>query len=155
MGFDDLSTFLHGAEPIVLPVRGEEYSFPGRGDLPIAIQLRLQEVAQRWDEIAASDAPDDMEVLSESEETELRDAMFGGEYERMVAHGFTMRELRIVFITLMTYHLYGKEAAQKVWGAEGETPAPSRQERRKSGRTRGSRSGSTSPKKPARAGSKS
>ena len=161
MAFRDLSEFLK-IEPFVLPIRGKNYAFPG--DVSALSFLRMQKLAQSMRDLVAGKHLDLEEVLlTTSEEEAVKDEMFGGLEAEMIADGLTSTEIRVVFFTLISYHLSGrnKEEAEKVWNRQGELPAPSRAKRRSdklptSARSRGSRAGSKGPvRRPASAGESS
>jgi hypothetical protein len=143
MAFRDLDEFLV-VPPLVLPIRGKRYEFPGA--ISARSWLLLQRVSNR---IGDASAPED-EVLSEAEELELRAEMFGGIEPQMIEDGLSTEHIRVTFYTLLAFHLSGRDAAELYWNAQGEAPASSRTTRRqettKSTRSRGSTAGSTSPK---------
>ena len=144
MAFKDLDDFLV-IKPLVLPIRGKEYAFPGE------ISARAGLLLQR-----AFDVPDDADpdavVLTDAEENELRTALFGGLEKQMIDDGLTNTHLRVVFYTLIAYQqTRDLKLAEQVWNAQGEAIAPNRETRRrkpaaKSTRPRGSRAASTAPK---------
>ena len=141
MAFRDLDEFLI-VPPLVLPIHGKQYSFPG--EISARSWLRLQM-------LYASPDPE-QEAFSDEEEASLRAEMFGEAEAEMVADGCTTSQLRVAFYTLLAYHMSGMDAAESVWAARGEAPAPNRATRRsrppaKSTRSRGSRVGSTGRKK--------
>jgi len=150
MGFRDLDEFLV-SEPIVLPIRGKEYSFPGPGDVSADLWLRLQRLSnqmQRAQESARKgEAFDpDEEVVSDSDQEAMMDEMFGGTEQEMIDEGLSSAHIKAVFYTLIAWHLSGEDAALAVWNSQGESPAPNRATRRasaKSIRSRGSRVGSS------------
>ncbi len=149
MAFRDLGDFLV-VEPVVLPIRGKEYSFPG--EISARAWLRLQRLSEllqaaKQDGFVASDT-----AVDDEEEADLMGEMLGGVENQMMDDGCTSQEIKAVFYTLIAYHLSGVEAAEVVWNSAGETPAPNRAARRskapaKSTRSRGSHDGSTAPKK--------
>ena len=153
MGFRDLDEFLV-AEPIVLPIRGKKYSFPGPGDVSADLWLRLQKLSNQMQQAQAAVLrgevydPDE-EVMSDADQEAMMNEMFGGVEQDMIDDGLSSAHIKAVFYTLIAWHLSGEEAAQAVWDAQGEAPAPNRETRRasaKSTRPRGSRDGLTGPK---------
>ena len=141
MAFRDLDEVLGLAPPVVLPIGGREYAFPGD------ISARAWLVLTRLAESLRGGADDDVVVASDEEEAALRAELFGEGEAAMVADGCTAAEMKAVFYTLVAWHLGGKEAAEAVWesgGDEGKVPAPNRAQKRS--RPRGSRAGSTSPR---------
>lgn len=145
MAFRDLDEFLT-VKPLVLPIRGKEYAFPG--DLSGESWLRLQVVGDRM-----RGGADGFVAVSDTDEVALRAEMFGGVDAEMIADGCTSAQMQAVFVTLVTYHLSGRNlaAAEAAWDAQGEAPAPNREARRskapaKSNPARGSRAGSTHPR---------
>lgn len=153
MAFRDLDEFLT-VKPLVLPVGGKEYAFPG--DVSGESWLLLERVGQK---MRFGGDPDDVAITSE-QETALKAEMYGATRDEMIADGCSGAQLDAVFQTLLSYHLSDRnlEVAEAVWDAQGEAPAPNRTARRhppkkpasgtaKSPRSRGSRAGTTSAKK--------
>ncbi len=143
MAFRDLDEFLV-VEPVVLPIRGKEYSFPG--EVSARTWLLLQRLAEQWQ----SAAPDD-EVVDDTTEAELRAELMGDTLQEMLDDGLTSAHVKAVLYTLLAFHLGGREAAEVVWERQGKAAAPNRETRRtreptRSTRSRGSRAGSTSRK---------
>jgi hypothetical protein len=150
MAFRDLDDFLV-VKPVVLPIRGKDYAFPG--EISARSWLLLQSVAEKLQQAQASggEFDPDEQTVSDADEADLREELLGGVDEEMVADGLTSAHIKAVFYALIAYHLSGLEAAEAVWNAQGEAPAPSREARRKSmpaksTRSRGSRAGSNGPK---------
>ena len=148
MAFKDLDSFLV-IKPLVLPIRGKEYAFPG--ELSAKSGLLLQRLDAR------DESEPDAQLLSDAEEKQLHDEILGDAEAQMVADGLTNTHIKVAFYALIAYHLYGLEAAEAVWNAQGEAIAPNRRTRRskapaKSTRSRGSRAASTVPKTKAPAG---
>lgn len=148
MAFRDLDEFVREDEPIVLPIRGVAYSFPPT--ISGRVWLRVQRVGGKLS------GGDDEVAVSDEEEQELLAELCGDTLEEMLDDGVTSRELQIVLTTLMAYHLsdpaHARENAEAIWDAQGEAPAPNREQRRaKPPRPRGSRAPSKRPKPPAKA----
>lgn len=150
MAFRDLDEFLT-VKPLVLPIGGKEYAFPG--DVGGASWLLLQRVGQR---MRYGEDPDAV-AMTNAEETALKAEMFGAARDEMIADGCTSTHMQAVFQTLLAFHLSGRDTAEMVWNAQGEAPAPNRAARRhppkkatsgtaKSTRLRGSTPGTTSAK---------
>jgi len=146
MAFKDLGEFLV-VEPLVLPIRGKEYSFPG--EISARSWLMVQRIGEKYErarrakEVGQEVDPDE-EVLSDQDEGILRAEMFGGVDEQMAADGLSSGHMERVFQTLIAFHLSGREAAEAVWQAQGEAKAPNREQRRSattSTRSRGKRAG--------------
>ena len=162
MTFPDLSE-VYVAEPFVLPIRGKQYAFPG--EISARSMVRLMRLtadmreAQR-DAQGGQEGVDARELLSDEDEADVRRQLFGGLEDELVADNCTPSELRIVFFTLIAFHLYGTETAEAIWNNAGKAPAPKRTTRRsktpaKSTRRRGSPTGSTShPAPPGRKSSR-
>jgi hypothetical protein len=145
VAFRDLDELLD-VPPLVLPIRGKEYSFPG--EISARSWLRLQRLSEQMN--GGADA-DDL-ALGDEEEAALEAEMFGGLKDELIADGLTGSHIRIVFYTLIAFHLSGRTVAETVWNNAGEPPAPNREARRSktpatSTRSRGSRAGSKSPSK--------
>ena len=146
MPFKDLDEFLV-VKPNVLPIRGKDYSFPG--EISARSWLRLQRLSERIQQARQGDFDPDEEVVSDIDQAELMAEIFGGVDEQLAADDCTSAQIKLVFYTLMAWHISGREAAETVWEARGETVAPNRAARRhpaKSTPSRGSRAGSTAPK---------
>jgi hypothetical protein len=145
MGFQDLDELLV-ARPIKLPIRGKSYAFPGQGDISAQSWLRLQKL-ERQARLLAVGADLGEVLVTDQEEAALMDELLGPAKDEMLADGCTQRHMQAVLMTLMAYHLSGREAAEAAWKRQGEAPAPGRGDSpTKSPRPRGSRAGSTPPK---------
>jgi len=148
MAFRDLDEFRVAEPPVVLSIRGREYTFPAAVSIPA--WLLIQSTGRR----AQNGSDSEAEALSEADEALLTDAMFGDCKQQMIDDGCTGDEFRIVFATLFARHLYGTvEAAEAIWNAQASPPedAPNRAARRskpaaKSTRAPGSRAGSNARK---------
>jgi len=163
MAFHDLDEFL-GAEPLVLPIRGKDYSFPG--EISARTWLRVQRLGPGINRaVAAREAGDPLDAEAEAafdfDADELLGELCGDMLQEMLDDGLTSTELKLVLATLLVFHLGDREQAEAVWNAQGETIAPNRAARRNTtpatpSRSRGSRAGSTSPAvRTARAGPRS
>jgi len=134
MAFKDLADFLV-VEPVVLPIRGKEYAFPGSVSARLWLQLNnikeQLELAGRA-EAEGKDFSPDQEAISDESEGEMMAEMFGGVDEEMVADGCNSVELDRVKHTLIAYHLSGGNlsAAEAVWERSGKAPASNRAARR-------------------------
>lgn len=153
MAFRDLTEFMT-VEPFPLPIGGKTYQFPGEISAKSWLQLqRLTEQITKAQlaQAAGVEVEPDTEVLSDTEEADLMQEMFGGVDEEMVADGCTSSQIKAVFYTLMAYHIKDVDAAEAVWNAQGESSAPNRAARRHpmspSTRLRGSPATSNTPKK--------
>ena len=149
MAFRDLDEFLT-VKPLVLPIGGKQYAFPG--DVGGESWLLLERVGQT---MRFGGDPNEVAFTSEQEDA-LKAEMYGQARDEMIADGCTGAQLDAVFQTLLYYHLSDRnlEAAERVWNAQGEAPAPNRAERRRktpptSTPSRGSRGTSKPPKKRA------
>ncbi len=149
MAFRDLDEFLT-SPPVVLPIHGKQYSFPGT--ITARSMLRLQTLQSQVNRVLYGEGLDPDEVMVSDEEQERLDAeLFGGLKEELLDF-LTSEQLKVISGTLICYHLNGREQAEALWNAQGEAPAPNRETRRskppaKSTRSRGSRAGSNAPKK--------
>lgn len=157
MTFRDLDEFLV-VKPIVLPIHGKTYEFPG--EISARLQLQLWQMNERFQKARTQEFDPGEELLSDASEAEIRSAMFGEAEAQMVADDCTSTDIRTVFNTLIAYHLSGEDVAKTIWESAGEAPAPNRQERRAKApaTARGSRASSASPPKkkaPVSAGKKS
>lgn len=149
MAFRDLDEFLT-VKPLVLPIGGKEYAFPG--DVGGESWLLLEIVGQT----IRSGGDVDAVAFTTEQETALKAEMYGTARDEMIADGCSGAQLDAVFQTLLSYHLSDRnlEVAEAVWNAQGEAPAPNRAARRskstkataKSTRRRGSTGGTTSAK---------
>jgi hypothetical protein len=135
MAFKDLADFLV-VEPVVLPIRGKAYAFPGSVSARLWLQLNVikeqLELAARA-EAEGEDFEPDREAISDETEGEMMAEMFGGVDAEMVADGCSSAELDRVKHTLIAFHLSGGNltAAEAVWEQSGKAPAPNREARRK------------------------
>jgi len=133
MPFRDLTEFLT-VEPFTLPIAGKKYDFPGEISAKSWLQLqRLTEQIAKAQAAAALgvDYDPDEQVLSDTDESALMTEMMGDGQALMIENGCTSSQIRAVFFTLMAYHTTGIEAAEAMWNAQGEAPAPNRETRRK------------------------
>ena len=142
MAFKDLDDFLD-EPPFVLPIRGKRYEFPG--DISAESWLRLHRLTMR---ALAGDGDLSDVVISDVEEAALMDEMFGAAKAEMLTDGCSGAELKLVWMTLISFHTQGRAIAELVWNTRGEAPTPSREVRRSSApktstRSRGSLGGST------------
>lgn len=133
MAFKELSEFLE-SKPIEIPIRGKVYSFPG--EVSGRAWLLLQRMGAAFQDAQAALAEGrhfemDAEVLSDAEKVDLDAELFGGVDKEMSADGCTSSELKLVYGTLVIYHMAGAEAAEAFWEARGEVPAPNRAARRR------------------------
>ena len=154
MAFRDLGD-VRVAKPIVLPIRGKEYAFPG--EISARLLVRLGVMFAQLEDADGDDADLTAEALSDAEEADLRKALFGDVEAEMIADYCTPGEIGVAFTTLMAAHCYGIKAAEAVWSSPGEAPAPNRAARRKKTpatltRSRGSRGTSRPRKKTASPG---
>jgi hypothetical protein len=154
MAFRDLDEFLV-VRPIVLPIRGKDYAFPG--EVSARSWLMLQRMNEQTNAVLRGELGPETEAASDNDEAGLRAEMFGDTAAEMVADGLTSAHMDAVYYTLLAHHLSGPATAQVVWEAQGEAGAPNRQDRRhppaaKPSRPRGSRATSNDPKKPAPVG---
>jgi len=121
MAFRDLDEFLV-VEPIVLPIRGRKYAFPGSVSARVWLQLQsMSELMQAAARAAAAgeDYEPDEEALSDVDEAAMMSEMLGGVQDEMVADGLTSAHIRAAFYTLIAWHLSGEDAAEAVWNAQG------------------------------------
>jgi len=148
MAFRDLNEFLT-AEPLVLPIRGKDYEFPG--EISGRSWLMLQRLGAVADKARAEgeDFDPGVEVLNDLDQAELMSELFGDAFDELGDDDPGSMAMNIIFPTLMIYHLKDKETAEEFWNAAGNPPAPNRAAKRKSAQSRGSQGGSTGPKKKA------
>jgi len=161
MGFKDLTEFLDEDEPLVLPVAGKEYTFPGAISASAWLQLQkityLQQARSEGDEVA------DDESVSFAEQRALERELYGDVEARMIADGCTSTQVKAVLATATVFYLQGRAFAEAFWMTQGwalsgEPPAPNRATRRSQGkgratpstRSRGSAAGTTPPKNPSK-----
>ncbi|MEN6426100.1 MAG: hypothetical protein ABFE13_12095 [Phycisphaerales bacterium] len=148
MPFKELGAALK-TEPLILPLGGKTYTFPG--DLSAESWLLIRRVGQ-----GTRFGTDATEPLTQAEEDRLMVEMFGDAMAEMLADGRTDNEMEFVHLTLLTFHLYGRDAAEIRWNAQGEAEAPSQEDASPEDTdrvtpTRGSTAGTTSPTKKPRA----
>lgn len=136
--FRDLSEFMAEAEPIRLPIGGTVYEFPGSVSGRTGLLL-----TSAWDAAlsgkagGAAPAPDAelAELLTDDQEKSVHAELFGGTDVQLARDGHDSRVIRHVFLTLVTWHTAGPEAAVLAWDAAGNAPAPNRATRRAGSRT--------------------
>lgn len=154
MAFRDLDEFLV-VEPVVLPIRGRDYAFPGSVSARVWLQLQsMSEQMQAASRAAAAgeEFDPDNEVLSDIDEAAMMSEMLGGVQDEMVAAGLSSAHIRAAFYTLIAWHLSGEEAAEAVWNAQGnggKAAAPNRAARRKKSPPASSRASSNAVPKSA------
>ena len=151
MAFRDLDEFLE-AEPLVLPIRGKDYSFPAA--ISARTWLRVQRLAPEINRaLTAKQAGEsfdaDAEALSDIDADELLVELCGDTLQEMLDDGLSSAHLKVVLATLLVFHLSDREQAEAIWNARGKAPAPNRAARRSTTpatptRSRSSRAGSTS-----------
>jgi hypothetical protein len=156
MAFRDLDEFLV-AEPVVLPIRGKEYAFPG--EVSARTWLRLQRLGEHMNRAQTDpDYTPDAEVFSDLEQDELLREMCGETLDEMLEDEVPASVVKLVFMALLTFHIYDRDAAEAIWNGRGEAVAPNREARRhpapatKSTPSRGSRATSNSRNKTGQAG---
>lgn len=156
-GFRDLEEFLV-VEPVVLPIRGKDYAFPGQ--VSARTWLLLQDLAEREQRarkaiVDGENIDLDEVVVPDDVEDHLMDELLGEAKQEMIDDGLTSSHFKAVLYTLIAYHLEGRDSALEVWNKQGESGAPNRAKRRhpakQAAQSRGSRGGSTSPRQPAKA----
>jgi hypothetical protein len=151
-GFRDLDDLLAesgGDRPIELPIRGKVYAFPSSISARSGLLLARMAAVAQAEQSGGKAAPDpDLELLSDGEEVDLRAEMMGATEVEMARDGLTTAHTRVVFMTLLTWHLAGEEAALAAWESAGKAPANRATRRARSAaasttRKRGSTSGTT------------
>lgn len=134
MAFRDLDEF-PPVEPLVLPIKGKTYSFPG--EISARSWLTLQSMSGLAAKVQQGEPldPSDQE-FSGSDATALIAEMVGGVDKELAKDGLGSNALKLVFGTLVIFHLQGREMAEQFWNARGESLAPSRVTRRQQGRAK-------------------
>lgn len=149
--FGDLTEFLV-VEPKSLPIDGVTYDFPG--DVSAQAWLVIQHALQTG--VAAKVASDRGEdytakalVLDDDAEIDLRAELFGDCAQEMTDNGVSSAYQTHALMTLMVWHVYGRDAALKIWRGttSGEAEAPNRAARR--AKPRASEGSGTTTKTPA------
>lgn len=151
MPFQDLDELL-GSPKKELPVRGALLTFPDRISAESGVVLLRVSQRAKADPEAAKDGDTILSDLLDADGWEaLQTEVLGKPAEEFIADGLSGDEVSHIFKTLMTWHLYGQDAAEQAWATVGNPPAPNRSTRRaskapaKSNRARGSRDGSMTP----------
>jgi len=153
--FKDLSEFLDEDEPLVLPVGGKEYPFPG--SISGTLWLKLHKITDQQQ----GALPEDEEPIAYPEQRAVSEELFGEVEGQMAADGCTNTQIKAVLSTATVFYLQGRESAEafwnlQAWALSGEPPAPNRAARRHparatpSTRQRGSADGMTRPKTTAK-----
>ena len=144
MPFRDLAEF-QVVRPLVLPIRGKKYAFPG--DISARGLLQLQRLEDQIAKIGAGVEIAAEDGMTNAELDALEGELFGDLKQQMIDDGCTSSQMKAVFWTLKHYHLSGIEAAEKFWNSLGEAEAPDREKpTTKAARPRGSHAGSKSAK---------
>lgn len=113
--FAPLSEFL--AEPLVLPVRGREYSIaPVDGETGLRLTARFDATKKK---AAASDDPEE-EVLDDEEEVVTYRMALGDTYDQMVADHVPYKMIKFVASAAIVWHIYGEKAAALFWETGGD-----------------------------------
>lgn len=148
--FRDLAEFLDDAKPISLPWRGKVYEFPGsvsgRTGLLLSTALDGAVAGTRGADGKPAD-PELVELLNDEQEASVHDEVFGGVDRDLIRDGADSRVVRHFFLTLITWHVAGPDAAVNAWESLGNdpAPAPNRADRRRS-RTASSAGASRTPR---------
>ena len=128
MTFRDLTEFLV-VKPIVLPIAGKDYSFPG--EISARLWLQLQRLnAQAAAAMAGEDYDPGAEIIDDETESEISKELLGDALQEMLADGRTSSQIRAVFQTLHAWHTQGEDIAEAVWNGQGEAVTPNRAQRR-------------------------
>ena len=157
MAFKNYNDF-PAPKPIRIPIGEKIYSFPGT--ISGRAWMLIEKMASYLDqaklaELRGEKYDPEMEALDDLEYADINAEVFGDTKQELVADGVTSDCLKRLFYTLITYHMHGKEAAERMWN-QGEAIAPNRAQRRAktSPGSRGSQGGSTRPQT-AQAGARS
>jgi hypothetical protein len=120
-GFRDLEEFLV-VEPVVLPIRGKDYAFPGQ--VSARTWLLLQDLAEREQRarkaiVDGENIDLDEVVVPDDVEDHLMDELLGEAKQEMIDDGLTSSHFKAVLYTLIAYHLEGRDSALEVWTSRG------------------------------------
>ncbi|MEU7046037.1 hypothetical protein AB0A77_33975 [Streptomyces varsoviensis] len=152
MAFEALGELLD--ESLTLPIGAAVYTVPApSAEVGLRTQALINAAA-----VAADGGRVDEQVLSDAAERELYADVLGSAHDEMVADGVSWPALKHSAITAMVWIAQDKAAAEKFWNAAGDPSrlAPNREARRarsgaaKSTPSRGSTSGTSGRKAPAR-----
>jgi hypothetical protein len=144
--FRDLAEFVTEAPPIVLPIKGTAYAFPGTvsGWAYLLCQRMFSTVlaAERAGEAPtlaglAADLAPDADVLSDMDQPGLERELYGD--QRDALYRLDSATIQHVLVTLAAWHALGPEIAVMVWEAPGNRPAPNRAARRAGAKPAGSK----------------
>lgn len=120
MSFRDLGDLL-AEQPVVLPIRGRAFTFPGSVSARQGLTLqRIQSIAIK---AAKGELPEDEPRFTDEEQEAILDALLGDQKEDLLDYA-TSTEYALVCRTLYNHHLFGRAVAEKVWNAQGEAEAP-------------------------------
>jgi len=127
-----------------LPIGSEVYRFSK--NIPMKLGMALAEAREQTRAIVTAveagtepKVPDSLENISESE---MRRALIGDQWDRMMADGILVDEFDAVYFTLFTWHMAGEQAALAAWtGEAGGARPPARS---------GSKARKTSPRSSSR-----
>ncbi|NAE18082.1 DUF7426 family protein [Enterococcus hirae] len=135
--FGDLADLLT-IEPKPLTINGVVYDFPGdvSAQAWLVIQHTLQTgVAAKIAANAGKPYTPKAIVLDDDAELDLRAELFGDCAQEMTDNNVSSAYQQHAMTTLMVWHVYGREAALKIWRGTtlGEAAPPNRAARRSSG----------------------
>lgn len=145
--FKDLDDFFK-VQPIVLPIRGKKYKFPG--SVSGRTGLLLHRMSQMAEQVKAGKESKDLgeQILDDSEELDLRAEVMGDTEQEMIDDGLPAVFIGHVFHTLIVHHSFGAEVAKAVWEDVPNGPKAKPQDRKPKSQRGTSGKGSTT-KRPA------
>lgn len=132
---------------LTLPIRGVEYHFSK--SIPMRLGLALTEAREQAkaiaEAVAAGTEPEVPEALENLSADEVKRALIGDQWQRMLDDDVTTGEFDHVYLTLFTWHMGGEGPAMAVWtdeiGKGGDARPPARS---------GSKARTTSPRSSSR-----
>lgn len=108
---------------ITLPIGGVNYAFSR--SIPMRLGMALTLARKQAEEMAKEGKLEDTPpALVGFTDEQMRRALIGDQWDRMLADDVTTDEFDTVYVTLFTYHMAGEKAAMRVWtGEHGEGDA--------------------------------
>ncbi len=144
-----------------LPIRGVTYHFSK--SIPIRLGMALAEAREQTraivDAVNADTEPEVPAALQGITEEEMKRALIGDQWQRMLDNDVTTVEFDRVYFTLFAWHMAGEAPALAVWtdkvGGDARPPARSGSKARKTSPRSSTRKTSATTKPPASRGTTS
>ena len=144
----ELEDFFNPA--LLLPIKGKEYTVKA---VDAQTGLRLQNLlgVGLKAEAGGDISPQDIELVSDDEETDFFTTILGDTYQELVTDGISYKGLQFISSVVFIWTTQSFELAQEMWRTGGKAPAQNREQRRTATRTR-TAAASTTPKRASASG---